>query len=60
MPEVDGVVAVALLLLWVYCIFDVVASDSTLIRARVSGPRLVSWVARVSKVRGQWAAAWRR
>ena len=32
MVDVDAVVAVAMLLLWVYCIFDVIASDGALIR----------------------------
>jgi hypothetical protein len=32
MFEVDGLVAAALLLLWVYCIFDVIASDSAVVR----------------------------
>ncbi len=32
MLDVDGLVAVVLLLLWVYCIFDVIASESTLVR----------------------------
>jgi hypothetical protein len=32
MLDVEGVLGVALLLLWVYCIFDVIASDSALVR----------------------------
>ncbi|MHB8511781.1 MAG: PLD nuclease N-terminal domain-containing protein [Actinomycetota bacterium] len=32
MIELDGVVGVALLILWVYCIFDVIAMDNSMMR----------------------------
>ncbi|MCA1830411.1 MAG: PLD nuclease N-terminal domain-containing protein [Actinomycetota bacterium] len=32
MPEIEGVVGLALLFLWVFAIFDVIASEGTLVR----------------------------